>query len=102
MLLVGTLVLVLGVAFFIKYAFENEWIDERARVALGTAAGIAAWVAGVRFVSAGYVLYGRIVSGGGLAIIYLSAYAASALYEIVPASVAFGWMTVASAATVIT
>ena len=35
MLWVGAIVLVLGVAFFLKYAFDNEWITESMRGALG-------------------------------------------------------------------
>lgn len=102
MLIVGTLVFVLGVAFFVKYAFDNHWINERARVAIGTAAGIAAWIAGLRFASAGYQVYGRILSGGGLGIVYMAAYAASALYAIVPPAFAFAWMAFASAVTTVT
>ena len=41
MLWVGAIVLVLGVAFFLKYAFDNEWITESMRVALGVLAGAA-------------------------------------------------------------
>jgi uncharacterized membrane protein len=102
LLLTGIVVLVLGVAFFVKYAFDNRLIGETARVAIGTAAGIAAWLLGLRLALRGFTLYGRIVAGGGLAMIYLAAYAASALYGLVPAAVAFTWMAVASAATAIT
>src|SRR5262245_50732051 len=40
MLVVGTLVLVMGIAFFVKYSFDRHWITEGARVAIGTIAGI--------------------------------------------------------------
>ena len=40
MLWVGAVVLVLGVAFFLKYAFDNKWITESMRVVLG---GSPAW-----------------------------------------------------------
>lgn len=102
MLIVGVLVLVLGVAFFVKYAFDNEWISPTLRVAAGTMAGLAMWIAGLRFSAGGYPLYGRIVAGGGLAIVYVSAYAASAFYGLVPAGVAFMWMALISGATAMT
>lgn len=74
MLVAGVLVLVLGVAFFVKYAFDRR----------------------------GYQLYGRMVAGGGLAILYLSAYAGSALYGLLPPGVALAWMAVLSGVTVAT
>ena len=102
MLVVGTVVLVLGVAFFVKYAFDSHWINETARVAVGTVVGLILWRGGLRLVAAGYPPYGRVIAGGGLAIVYISAYAAHALYELVSAGVAFAWMVAASAATATT
>lgn len=89
LLYVGVLVLVLGMAFFLKYAFEREWITEWMRVLLGGAAGAALVAGGLRFASAGYPLYGQILSGGGLAILYLSVYAAFSFYELISSTVAF-------------
>lgn len=102
MLLVGTIVLVLGVGFFVKYAFDNSWISPAARIAIGTVAGVGARLAGLRFAKRGYPLYGRMIAGGGLAMIYLSAYAGYSLYALVPAAAAFGWMAATSAITAIT
>ena len=36
MLVAGTVILVLGVAFFVKYAFDNHWVNESARIVIGT------------------------------------------------------------------
>ena len=102
MLVVGTVILVLGVAFFVKYAFDSDWINETARVAAGTVAGLLLWGVGLRLVGAGYQPYGRVIAGGGLAIVYIAAYAAHALYDLVPAGVAFTWMAAVSAATATT
>src|SRR5205085_10635437 len=46
--------------------------------------------------------YGRIVAGGGLAMIYVAAYGASALYGLVAPGAAFAWMAAVSAATAAT
>lgn len=102
MLLVGTVVLVLGVGFFVKYAFDNSWLSPANRVVGGSIAGIAVWLAGLRFAKHGYPLYGRMIAGGGLAMIYLSAYSACALYALVPAAAAFSWMAATSAITALT
>ena len=102
MLVAGTVILVLGVAFFVKYAFDSDWINETARVAVGTVVGLLLWGGGLRLIAAGYQPYGRVITGGGLAIVYISAYAAHALYDLVPAGVAFTWMVAVSAATATT
>ena len=89
MLWVGTIVLVLGLAFFLKYAFDNDWITESMRVGLGVVAGLGlAWV-GHRFVARGYRAYGQILTGGGLAVIYLAIYAAFSYYELIGQTPAF-------------
>jgi uncharacterized membrane protein len=98
-LVVGVLVLVLGVAFFVKYAFDRHWVSESLRVAAGTMAGGAVLAVGLRLAGRGYPLYGRLVAGGGLAILYVSAYAATALYALVPAGIALAWMAMLSGAT---
>jgi uncharacterized membrane protein len=89
MLWVGTIVLVLGLAFFLKYAFDNDWINEPVRVALGVLAGLALVWAGHRFVSSGYRTYGQILTGGGLAAMYLAIYAAFSYYELIGQTPAF-------------
>lgn len=101
-LVAGVLVLVLGVAFFVKYTFDRHWISETLRVTAGTLAGAAIWIGGVWLAGRGYPLYGRMVAGGGLAMLYLSAYAASALYGLVPPGVALMWMATLSGITVVT
>jgi uncharacterized membrane protein len=98
-LVIGVLVLVLGVAFFVKYAFDRHWVSETLRVGAGTLAGGAVLAVGVRLAGRGYPLYGRLVAGGGLAILYVSAYAASALYALVPPGVALLWMAMLSGVT---
>jgi uncharacterized membrane protein len=92
MLLAGVVVLVLGVAFFVKYAVDRQWINETARVAIGTAAGLAVWTFGLRVARRGYVLFGRMVAGGGLAMMFVSAWAAVVLYGLVSTEIGFVWV----------
>ncbi len=89
MLWVGTVVLVLGLAFFVKYAFENQWVTETMRVGLGMAAGLTLVAAGHRFSGRGYRAYGQVLSGGGLAVLYLSVYAAFVFYGLIGRTPAF-------------
>ena len=48
LLYVGTVALVLGVAFFLKYTFDRNWITEWMRVVLGAAGGLALVAGGLR------------------------------------------------------
>jgi uncharacterized membrane protein len=89
MLWVGTIVLVLGVAFFLKYAFDNDWITETMRVLLGAAAGLALAAIGHRFAGRGFRAYGQILTGGGLAVLYLAIYAAFDYYTLIGQTPAF-------------
>src|SRR4030042_5265813 len=94
---IGIFVLLLGVSFFLKYAFDNNWIGETGRVLMGIIAGIALLGAGEKLIR-NYFLYGQILSGGGLAMLYLSVYAAFGFYELLPAIAAFAFMALVTGA----
>lgn len=90
---IGVLAILFGVAFFLKYSFDNKLIGETGRVILGIFLGTA-------FIGVGEYLqkkknmglYGQMLSGGGLAVLYLSLYAAFALYHLIPAPLAAAGM----------
>lgn len=90
---IGVLALLLGVSFFLKYAFDNNWIGSAGRVLIGVVAGCALLGLG-EFFRKRYVIYGQILSGGGIAILYLSTYASYGFYHLVNMPVAFLFMTV--------
>jgi len=90
---VGVLAILFGVAFFLKYSFDNKLIGETGRVILGLMWGIAFIGMGEYFQKRKNMsLYGQMLSGGGLAILYLSLYAAFAFYNLIPASLAAAGM----------
>jgi len=74
--------LLFAVAFFLKHAFENDWIGEQVRVAIGIVIGAALCVAGVGFHWRGWHRYSQMLSGGGVAILYLTTYAAFGYYHL--------------------
>jgi uncharacterized membrane protein len=92
LLYTGVLVLLLGVSFFLKYAFDNEWIDETGRVVLGALAGAGLIGAGLRFAAQGLAAFGQALAGTGLAILYLAIYAALNYYQLIEPGTAFGGM----------
>src|SRR5258705_2005920 len=96
----GLIVLLLGIAFFLRYAFEREWLSPAIRVGLGVAAGIGMTWGGVRL-AARYRNYGLLLAGGGIAALYLSFYAGLNLYALFGPQAAFALLvavTIAAAA----
>lgn len=78
----GVLVLALGVVFFLKLAFDNDWIGLPARIALGVVGGLALAVTGdalrTRRIDPAF---SQVITGGGFVIAYVSVYMAYALPE---------------------
>lgn len=89
---VGAVVLFLAAGLFVKYAFDHKWLGPWARVILGVVAGIAVVAAGERFIRRKMRAFGQGLIGTGLAILYVSLYAASGLYHLLPHSATFALM----------
>ena len=87
---VGILALIIGMGFFLKLAFDNQWIGETGRVVLGLVVGIAL-LGGGEYWTRKYPIWAQAVTGGGIAILYLSIFAAFSLYELIPAWAALGF-----------
>lgn len=88
---VGVLVLFVGLAFLAKYAIDNALLPPELRLAAIGAAGIALFVTGFRLrkregVHRGYALT---LQGAGVAVLYLTVFAAFRLYGFLPAGAAF-------------
>jgi len=89
---IGAITLVLGVAFFFKWAVDNNWIGPAGRVILGLLAGFAILAAGDYTWRKRQVVFAQGITATGIAIIYLSLYAAFDYYHLIPQSVAFALM----------
>lgn len=98
---VGALALFLAVGFFLKYAFDNDWLNETARVILGGAAGLLLIAGGHRFNRRELPVFAQGLTGAGVAILYLSIYAAFDFYHLVPQPVAFVLMALVTAAALL-
>jgi uncharacterized membrane protein len=92
LLLVGIAITVLGLGFFLKYAFEQNWIGPAGRVALAylTAAGFLGVGESAR--RRGITPFGLYLVGGGIAALYLRNFAASQIYALIGQATAFGFM----------
>ncbi|MGH9942604.1 MAG: DUF2339 domain-containing protein [Pyrinomonadaceae bacterium] len=98
---IGIIALTLGVAFFLKYAFENQWIGPTGRVLLGGAAGCALLGLAERLRLRGYRPYAHVLSGGGILILYLSVYAAYNFYHLIGQPFAFLLMAAVTSTAVL-
>lgn len=82
LLYVGALLLVIGVASFLKIAFDRDWIGPAMRVAMGIAAGVAVigLATAVRRRLAPY--FADALVGIGAAIEYISFFSAGSLFHV--------------------
>ncbi|KJR41846.1 hypothetical protein MCHI_002266 [Candidatus Magnetoovum chiemensis] len=81
-LIVGIILMVFGIAYFLKYSFEQGWISHTGRVLITYAWAVLLMTAGDRFIKKDYKTFGLYIFGGGIAAAYYSTFAAYALYHI--------------------
>ena len=92
---IGILAVVIGVGFFLKLAFDNDWIDETTRVLLGIAGGLGL-IGASEYYRKKYPVYGQTLAGGGIAILYMAIFAAFAFYDLIGVYPAAGLLFVVS------
>src|SRR6266567_2544459 len=98
---IGIIAVLIGVAFFLKYAFESEWIGPSGRVIIGLLAGIAliAWSEWFRLHQYRFFFFS--LKALGLGILYLSLWAAFQVYELISWSIAFSGMVAVTVSTAV-
>ena len=94
---IGALALVFGVGFFLKYAFDNDWISEPVRVLMGIVVGLGLLVFGRMMHVKSYRIFAQGIVGAGIAILYLSVYASFGYYHLVSQTTAFVGMALVTA-----
>ena len=92
---IGILAVIIGVGFFLKLAFDNDWIDETTRVVLGIVGGLGLIGASEYYLKK-YPVYAQTLAGGGIAILYLAIFAAFAFYGLIGIYPAVGLLFVVS------
>jgi len=92
---VGVVALIIGVAFFLKFAFDNNWLGPLSRVILGVAAGLA-MVGGGYYWRKRYPTLAQAICGGGIALLYLSIFAAFNIFNLISLYPAVGLLLLIS------
>ena len=80
---IGVVALLMAAGYLLKLSFERGWISPVMRCAGGVVAGIGVGALGWRL-EPRYRTYGAALTGAGAGIVYLSIWAASRLYEVLP------------------
>ena len=98
---IGIIAVTFGVAFFLKFAFDQQWIGPGARVSLSALLGVALLYVGERLRGRGLKAYAYVLSGGGILILYLSDYAAYNFYRLISQPTAFVLMALVTTTAVL-
>ncbi len=86
--------------FFLKYAFDNNWISPALRVLMGLTAGAGLLWYGKVMHARTYKIFSQGIIGAGISILYLSMYASFNYYSLVSQQTAFVGMSVVTAVAI--
>ena len=96
---IGGLILFCGVAFLLNYAASVGYFPLEARLALAGAAGVVLLILGWRL-RAHRSVFAMVLQGVGIGVVYLTLFAATRLYHLLPVPAAFAAMVGLVALTV--
>jgi uncharacterized membrane protein len=90
---IGIAVLVLGIAFFVKYAIDQNWINEVGRVCIGLGCG-GLLIGLAHYLRNSYRSFSSVLAGGGIAVFYFTIAFAFHQYQLLSQTAAFVIMLV--------
>jgi uncharacterized membrane protein len=94
---IGILLLLIGTAWFLKYAVDRQWVGPTGRVAVGLLAGAGIVLWSERFRRKGFASFSYSLRALGSGVLYLSLWAAFHIYHLLPATAALGLMILVTA-----
>ena len=94
---IGIVALIGATTFFLKYAFDNNWIGPSGRVAIGMLLGAAMLPWSQWLLRRGYSYFSEGIAGLGAAVMYLSLWAGCQYYTLYSRDVGFYAMIVVTA-----
>lgn len=84
----GVVAILLALAFFLKWSFDNNLVGNLGRVVIGIILGLGFITAGEYSQRKHFAIYGQGLTGGGIAILYLAIFGAFQIYHLVSQPVA--------------
>ena len=96
---IGIAAVLIGVSYFLKYAFDSGWIGPAGRVVIGLIAGIAVVFWSETFRRKGYRIFSYSLKAVGIGVMYLSLWAAFQVYHLISSGPAFFAMLIVTAST---
>lgn len=96
---IGIAALLIGVSYFLKYAFESNWIGPAAQILIGIFVGVALVVWSEWFRIRSYQAFSYSLKAVGIGALYLSLWAAFQIYGLLAAGAALAAMVVVTAVT---
>lgn len=81
---VAVVLFLFSAAFFLRYAYQNNWIGPVGRVAIGELFGAGLIVAGVRYLHKGLTRFSTMLMSAGIVAVYLATYSAFGFYHLLP------------------
>jgi len=88
-LIAGVVTVIFAVGFFLKYAYDNAWIQPQTRVIIAAIAGLLALGLGEVTRRRGYGIVAKGVTALGFAILYTTVFAAHRWYALIDSTPAF-------------
>ena len=85
---IGISVLVLGIAYFVKYAIDQNWIKEAGRVGIGIGCGMIL-ISLAQYLRNSYRSFSSVLAGGGIAVFYFTIAFAFHEYQLFSQTAAF-------------
>lgn len=91
---VAVLLLFFAAAFFLRYAYVNDWIGPIGQVTLIQLAGLALVLGGKWHADKGWRRFSLMLSAAGIVIIYLATFGAFSFYQLMPQRIAGVFMVI--------
>jgi len=96
---IGIGVLVIGIGLFVKYAIDNNWLNETGRVVIGFLSGVVLMALAYRFREA-YRAFSSVLTGGAMVVFYFTVAIAFREYQLFSQTSSFLMMVAITAFSV--
>jgi uncharacterized membrane protein len=81
---VAAILFLFSATFFLRYAYQNNWIGPIGRVAIGELFGAGLVISGCRYLMKGWRRFASMLMSTGIVVIYLATYSAFGFYQLLP------------------